>query len=162
MAFDPYRPLKNALGRFATGVTVAGCIAPDGAPLLVTVNSFTSVSLEPSLVLWCLERKATSFPAFMAADAYAITVLHAGQQAASERFSRYETQRPAPADVETMATGAPVLKERLAAFDCRVKDRHVAGDHVILVAQVAQFDHRAGAPLLYFASRYVKGPEAEE
>ena len=67
---DPYRPLKDAFGRFATGVAVAGCKGPKGDPVLITVNSFTSVSLEPPRVLSCLERRALSFPAFMGADAY--------------------------------------------------------------------------------------------
>lgn len=159
---DPYRPLKDAFGRFATGVALAGCAGPDGAPLLITVNSFTSVSLEPPLVLWCLERKASSFAAFMAAPSYAISILHDGQKDISERFARHPLEPLKPADYEIWETGAPVFRDRLAGFDCRVVDRHLAGDHVILIAEVVRFDARAGAPLLYFASNYAKGPEAEQ
>lgn len=158
---DPHRPLKNAFGRFATGVTVAGCAGPDGAPVFITVNSFASVSLTPPLVLWCIERKASTFPAFMAANAYSISVLHAGQQLASERFAAHSPM-VSPDEHETWETGAPILKERLAGFDCRIVQRHMAGDHVILVGEVTRFDAQAGAPLLYFASRYAEGPEAEE
>ena len=68
----------------------------------------------------------------------------------------------APHEYETWATGAPILKDRLAALDCRIVDRLSAGDHVILLGEVVQFDSRPGAPLLYFASDYRKGPEADQ
>jgi flavin reductase (DIM6/NTAB) family NADH-FMN oxidoreductase RutF len=159
---DPFRPLKDAFGRFATGVTVAGCAGPGGRPVLITVNSFASVSLDPPLVLWCIERRTSTFPAFMSADAYSVSVLRADQQVLSERFALHDPPPLLPHEYEIWATGAPILKERLAAFDCRITSRHVAGDHVILVAEVVKFEARDGAPLLYFASRYSKGPEAEQ
>jgi flavin reductase (DIM6/NTAB) family NADH-FMN oxidoreductase RutF len=158
---DPFRPLKDAFGRFATGVAVAGCIAKSKSPAMITVNSFSSVSLSPSLISWCIEQKATNFADFMAADAYAISVLRADQRAISERFAMRAPAPPLPQECETWKTGAPLLKERLAGFDCRVTDRVAAGDHVILVAEVVAFDKREGRPLLYFASRYFEGPEAE-
>ncbi|GAB4533655.1 MAG: flavin reductase family protein [Amphiplicatus sp.] len=159
---DPYRPLKDAFARFATGVALAGCAGPDGAPVLITVNSFASVSLAPPLVLWCIERRTSTFPAFMRADGYSINVLRADQQDLSERFALRE---PAPLDRaawEAWQTGAPILKDCLAAFDCRVVNRHEAGDHVIMVAEVLRSRAAGGRPLLYFASRYATGPEAEE
>jgi len=159
---DPHRPLKDAFGRYATGVAVAGCVKPDGGPVFLTINSFASVSLSPPLVLWCIERKTSTFPAFIAADAYSVSVLHAGQRAISERFAARAPGPLAAGDFEVWETGAPILKDRLAALDCRIKQRHVAGDHVILVAEVVRFDSRKGAPLLYFASRYEEGPEAEQ
>lgn len=158
---DPFRPLKDAFGRFATGVTIAGCAGADGAPVLITVNSFSSVSLEPPLVLWCIERRARTFPAFMSADGYSISVLRADQQEISERFAMHSPSPLKAGEYETWTTGAPILKDRLAAFDCLTTDRHVAGDHVILVAKVVKFEAREGAPLLYFASRYSTGPEAD-
>jgi flavin reductase (DIM6/NTAB) family NADH-FMN oxidoreductase RutF len=159
---DPFRPLKNAFGRFATGVALAGCRDVDGAPILLTVNSFTSVSLAPPLVLWCIEKKASTFNAFMTADAYSINILKAGQRAMSDRFAQHLPAPLQPHEYETWETGAPILKERLAAFDCRVSDRHDAGDHVVLIAEVVKFTAGEGAPLLYFASRYAEGPEAEQ
>ncbi|MGE0408189.1 MAG: flavin reductase family protein [Amphiplicatus sp.] len=163
---DPFRPLKDAFGRYATGVAIAGCAAPNagggGAPTLLTINSFASVSLAPPLVLWCIERRTSVFPDFMAADGYSINILHAGQQSLSERFAKHAPP-PLPADdYEIWETGAPILKDRLAAFDCRIAERHIAGDHVILVAEIVRFESRGGAPLLYYASRYAKGPEAEQ
>lgn len=159
---DPFRPLKNALGRFATGVALAGCKGSHGAPVMLTVNSFTSVSLDPALVLWCIEKTASTFSSFMAADGYSLTILHAGQRAQSERFAGHAPGPLKEDEFEVWATGAPILRDRLAGLDCRVRDRHEAGDHVILIAEVVKFDASVGAPLLYFASRYLEGPEAEQ
>lgn len=158
---DPFRPLKDAFGRFATGVCVAACADGRGGITAITINSFTSVSLDPPLVLWCIEKKASTFPAFASAASYSVSILGDAQQAISERFARHEPQPLAPHEYEIWRTGAPILKERLAGFDCEIVDRHQSGDHVILVARVVQFDSFAGAPLLYFASRYAKGPQAE-
>jgi len=161
MTIDPFRPLKNAFGRFATGVTVAACKNPDGAFTTITVNSFASVSLEPPLVLWCIDRQASSFEAFVAAQTYSISVLHDGQEAVSSRFAQRRPQKLAENEYEIWETGAPILKERLAGFDCKIIGRHRSGDHMILVGEVLRFDARPGAPLLYFASNYAKGPEAK-
>jgi len=158
---DPHRPLKNAFGRFATGIAIATCANARGGYTAITINSFTSVSLEPALVLWCLEGKASSFGDFMAAPSYAISILAADQQALAERFARHEPQSLQPHELELWLTGAPVLAGRLAGFDCKVVDRHRSGDHVILVGEVAQFDAFDGAPLMYFASRYAKGPATD-
>ncbi|MDZ7628535.1 MAG: flavin reductase family protein [Parvularculaceae bacterium] len=158
---DPYRPLKNAFGRFATGIAVAACANARGGYTALTVNSFTSVSLEPALVLWCIETKASAFGDFIDAPSYSISILDVAQQAMSERFARHSPEPLRPDEYELWLTGAPVLAHRLAAFDCRVAERHRSGDHVILVGEVVQFDSSEGAPLLYFASRYAKGPSTE-
>ncbi len=155
---DPFRPLKDAFGRFATGVAVAACVNPRGTLTAITINSFTSVSLDPALVLWCIEMKASSFADFTAAKSYSISVLNDGQQLMSERFAQHEPAPLTTGDYEIWKSGAPVLRERLAGFDCEIVDRHRSGDHVILVGRVLQFDSRAGAPLLYFASQYGRGP----
>ncbi len=150
---DEFRPLKDAFGRFATGVAVAGCAAGDGYAA-ITINSFASVALKPALLLWCIETRAPSYAAFMAADSYSVSVLKADQQAAAERFAARQHAPLADDEIEIWETGAPLLKQRLAGFDCRVQARHKAGDHVILVGEVARFDSAPGAPLIYFASRY--------
>lgn len=159
---DPYRPLKNAFGRFATGIAIATCANARGGYTAITINSFTSVSLEPALVLWCLEAKASSFADFISAPSYAISILAAGQQALSERFARHQPEPLRPDEYELWLSGAPVLSGRLAGFDCTVVDRHRSGDHVILVGEVAQFDAFDGAPLTYFASRYTSGPSTDD
>ena len=154
---DKFRPLKDAFGRFATGIGVAACRNQDGSYSAITINSFTSVSLEPALVLWCIENRASAYPAFMSGESYAISFLRADQQALSERFARYQPEPLAENEVEQWTTGAPILKERLAAFDCKIAARHKAGDHVILVGEVLRFDSAKGAPLIYFASNYHTG-----
>lgn len=158
---DPYRPLKNAFGRFSTGVAVAACANPRGGFTAITVNSFTSVSLEPPLVLWCIETRASTFPDFSASPSYSISVLSENQQAVSERFASHTPAPLAANEYEIWKTGSPILKERLAGFDCVIADRHRSGDHVILVAKVVEFDSRSGAPLTYYASRYGKGPDTD-
>ncbi len=159
---DPFRPLKDAFGRYATGVAVAACANPRGGFTMITINSFASVSLNPPLVLWCIENRASSFEDFAAADSYAISILTDRQQSVSERFASHAPAPLAAGEYEIWTSGAPVLSQRLAGFDCEIADRHSAGDHVILVGRVVAFDSHPGAPLTYFASRYGKGPKAPE
>ncbi len=161
METDPFRPLKDAFGRFATGVSVAACANARGGFTAMTVNSFTSVSLDPPLVLWCIEKRASSFPDFAAAGAYSISILNNRQQAVSERFAWHDPPTLTVDECVFWKSGAPILRERLAGFDCEVVDRHPSGDHIILIARVVQFDSFAGAPLLYFASRYADGPHTD-
>ncbi|MEM8935390.1 MAG: flavin reductase family protein [Pseudomonadota bacterium] len=151
---DVYRPLKDAFGRYATGVAIAACKAGDDEYVAITINSFTSVSLNPPLVLWCVERNASTFPAFMAADHYSVSILRADQKDASQRFASYQPKTLTGAEIEIWETGAPILKDRLAGFDCTIHERHQAGDHVILIGRVIQFDSIDGAPLVYYASGY--------
>ncbi|WP_411817794.1 flavin reductase family protein [Hyphococcus sp. DH-69] len=156
---DKYRPLKDAFGRFVTGIVVATCKDADGKLIAITVNSFTSVSLEPPLVLWCLDNRASTYSAFMGADSYGISILRADQRTESDRFARYAGPPVTEAEVEYWNSGSPILKDRLAGFDCKVVARHDAGDHVILVGEVTKFDSAEGEPLIYFASNYI--PDSE-
>lgn len=157
---DKIKALKTAFGRFATGIGVVACVGENDRTVAITVNSFSSVSLDPPLVLWCIERRARSFASFMSASSYAVSILSADQRAVSDRFASHDPGPFEPGEFETWDTGAPLLTERLAGFDCSVVARHDAGDHVILVGQVLKFDARSGAPLIYFASDYCEGPAA--
>lgn len=154
---DQFRPLKDAFGKFATGIAVAACPLEAGGFRLLTVNSFTSVSLQPALVLWCLENKASAYPAFMASDCFAISILPEGGEAMSNRFAGFAPAPLEQREYETWQTGAPILRERIAGFDCRVDRRHRAGDHVILVGEVVKYDSTNTPPLVYFASQYHAG-----
>ena len=151
---DP-RTLRDALGSFATGVTVVTCFDEQGRPFGLTVNSFTSVSLEPPLLLVCIAKDAASAPALIAAEHFAVNVLQTGQQPASIRFSTKVEDRFGPNDWSPGEFGAPVLRESLGVFECGNHAVHEAGDHHILVGQVlkASFDP-ALDPLLYFRRRY--------
>ncbi len=155
---DAFRPQKNAFARYPTGVTIVSCLPPHGTPLAITVNSFTSVSLDPTMVLWCLEDRSSVFDEFMAADNYAVSILAADQQDLSNRFATPGQHGFADGEGETFVTGAPLLSGRLAGFDCTISARHQAGDHVILVGAVQHFDSREGAPLIYAGREYLNGP----
>lgn len=151
---DP-RTLRDALGCFATGVTVVTAFAPDGTPIGLTANSFTSVSLSPPLLLVCIDRRAGSLPALELAEGFAVNVLHIGQQPTSNRFARPGEDRFADTAWDTGEFGAPVLAGTLAAFECRRHALHDGGDHVILIGEVvkARFEPRRD-PLLYFRGKY--------
>jgi len=151
---DP-RTLRDALGCFATGVTVVTCLGPDGAPAGLTVNSFTSVSLDPPLLLVCLYKQAASAEPLVAASHFAVNVLQTGQQPASIRFSTRDQDRFGTTPWDCGEAGAPILKDSLGVFECERFAVYDGGDHHILVGRVikASFD-AAVDPLLYFRGRY--------
>lgn len=154
MSIDP-SAFRAVLGRYATGVAVVTTRGGDGRPCGLTVNSFTSVSLEPPLVLFCLDRDAGSGPAFAANDCFAVNILEAGQAALSARFADPVAARFVDDGTTVWETGAPILTAALAALDCRVHGRHDGGDHVILVGRVLRAEViRDGAPLVYWRGGY--------
>lgn len=154
MTFDP-RHLRNALGWFATGVTIVTARSSAGELIGITANSFNTVSLDPPLVLFSLGRRALSLPLFEDAGAFAINVLSEDQKELSSVFA---TQGAAKFDnlaYEVWETGAPILPHTLASFECRTRSTHDGGDHVIFVGHVMRYrsdDH--GRPLLYFRGKY--------
>jgi len=148
------RAFRDAMGCFATGVCLATSKAGDGSPVGLTVNSFTSVSLDPPLVLFCLDKAADCLDVFTTASGFAITVLAADQQELSVRFAGHP-DRWAGVATEIWESGAPVVTGGLAAMDCARHAVHDAGDHVILVGRVLRLHSRPeGAPLLYFRGGY--------
>ncbi|WP_308514910.1 flavin reductase family protein [Sphingomonas flavescens] len=151
---DP-RTLRDALGCFATGVTVVTCVDTDGQPAGLTVNSFTSVSLDPPLLLVCLAKRAASAEALVGASHFAVNVLQTGQQPASIRFSTRDQDRFGATPWSTGEAGAPILKDSMGVFECARHAVHDGGDHHILIGQVvkATFDAKLD-PLLYFRGSY--------
>jgi flavin reductase (DIM6/NTAB) family NADH-FMN oxidoreductase RutF len=151
---DP-RTLRDALGCFATGVTVVTCLDADQKPVGLTVNSFTSVSLDPPLLLVCIDRLAASAGAMTGASHFAVNVLQTGQQPASIRFSTRHEDRFGPNDWSCGEYGAPVLNQSLSVFECERHAVHEAGDHHLLLGQVVKATFDASLdPLLYFRGRY--------
>lgn len=150
---DP-RTLRDALGCFATGVTVVTCLT-DGVPTGLTVNSFTSVSLDPPLLLVCIHKQATSADALVEASHFAINVLQTGQQPASITFSTRVEDRFGTMAWSCGEAGAPTLTDSLCVFECERFALYEGGDHHILVGHVvkASFD-AALDPLLFFRGRY--------
>ncbi|WP_433256554.1 flavin reductase family protein [Streptosporangium sp. CA-135522] len=148
------RSLRDALGQFATGVAVVTTAAPDGARAGVTVNSFTSVSLDPPLVLWCLSKRAPSAPVFLRAGRFAVNVLAAGQDHLSQRFARPLPDKFAGVEVRPGPGGVPMLAGTLAGFACRTVSTHDGGDHLIFVGEVGRFRWSEGEPLVFHAGGY--------
>jgi flavin reductase (DIM6/NTAB) family NADH-FMN oxidoreductase RutF len=146
------RELRDALGRFATGVTVVTTMTP-GGPLGMTVNSFASVSLDPPLVLWSPARRSSRFPAFEAASHFAVHVLSAGQRDLAVRFARkggdFSGLSPSLG-----AGDAPLFAGCAARFECRHAAGYDGGDHLIMVGEVLRFVGNDLPPLLYHRGGY--------
>lgn len=149
------RTLRDALGCFATGVTVLTARDDTGQPVGLTANSFTSVSLDPPLLLACIARTAASADVFRSTSTFAVNVLHIGQQPTSIRFSRRDEDRFGATPWEAGLDGTPILTGSLATFECARHAVHEGGDHIILIGQVerARFEPRRD-PLLYFRGKY--------
>jgi flavin reductase (DIM6/NTAB) family NADH-FMN oxidoreductase RutF/pimeloyl-ACP methyl ester carboxylesterase len=149
------RTLRDAMGCFATGVTIVTAHAPNGKPIGLTANSFTSVSLDPPLLLVCIANNAGSAEALRAADSFAVNVLQIGQQPVSNLFAGKGEDRFAGTRWEVGEYGAPILPSSLGIFECKRHALHEAGDHFLLVGQVekASFEPRRD-PLLYFRGKY--------
>lgn len=151
---DP-RTLRDALGCFATGVTIVTCLDKDGNPVGLTANSFTSVSLDPPLLLVCVAKQAATADPLTTAEHFAVNVLQTGQQPASITFSTRVEDRFGQTPWSLGEHGVPVLKDSLSLFECARHSVHDGGDHHILVGEVkkATFDPTLD-PLLYFRARY--------
>jgi flavin reductase (DIM6/NTAB) family NADH-FMN oxidoreductase RutF len=152
--------LRRAFGTFLTGVTVITTHDAEGRPRGMTANSFTSVSLDPPLLLVCVGKGASSYPAFDAADCFAVNLLHEGQKELSNAFASKRADKFAGVPYDRVHTGAPVLGECLTWFDCTVHQRVEAGDHVVLIGRVRAFGTSPSAPLAFCRGRYaaVKDP----
>ncbi len=151
------RTFRDALGCFATGVTVVTAFCPDGAPIGLTANSFTSVSLDPPLLLVCIANNAGSAPHLREAERFAVNVLQIGQQPTSNRFAGKGEDRFAATPWQTGEFGTPVLTGSLSSFECVRDAVHDGGDHFLLVGRVVKaiFEPRRD-PLLYFRGKYRK------
>jgi 3-hydroxy-9,10-secoandrosta-1,3,5(10)-triene-9,17-dione monooxygenase reductase component len=156
-ALSPER-LREALGAFATGVTIVTARGADGQPVGMTVNSFTSVSLDPPLVLWCVQRGVPPAEAFTEASHYAVHVLSADQRALSDRFADPSTlaMRFEGLALEEGPGGLPLIPGCPTRLSCALVQRHAAGDHDILVGRVLRVEHAAAQPLAFHAGRYVR------
>jgi flavin reductase (DIM6/NTAB) family NADH-FMN oxidoreductase RutF len=149
---------RQALGQFATGVTVVTARSAAGERVGLTVSSFNSVSLEPPLVLWSLNRTSHSMTAFDKVTHYAIHVLGADQQALGERFAGPRDLRWGHLTHSWSAEGSPLLPGCLAVFECVDHSRHEAGDHVIFVGRVMRCTgESAQPPLLYHGGQFHPG-----
>lgn len=148
------RDFRRALGQFATGVTVVSTRAKDGRRVGITVNSFSSVSLDPPLVLWSLSRQAASFEDFANASHFAINVLAANQHHLSRQFSMPLPDKFEGVECLEESAGCPLLKGATAHFVCRNVRQLDGGDHVIFLGEVEEYKWSEGEPLVFHSGRY--------
>ena len=145
---------RRACGRFATGVTIATVLDPDGAPHGLTVSSFTSVSLDPPLVLICLGHAVTVIDHFRAASSFGINILSADQRDLSDRFARKGQDRFNSLPWEPGETGVPLLPGAIAHIECAAHQRFTSGDHDIFVGRMVATRVAEADPILYHAGGY--------
>jgi len=151
MAFDG-QELRKIMGSFATGVTV---VTTDSEPPTgLTANSVTSLSLDPPLILFAVDKKAGSLAAFNETRRFAVSILTTEQQDISNRFATPGPKDFSDLSIKTAETGAPILADALAWADCRVVDVLPGGDHDIFIGEVVAGDVNVGDPLLYYAGKY--------
>lgn len=152
--------LRRAFGTFVTGVTVITTLEADGTPRGMTANSFTSVSLDPPLLLVCVAKSAASYAAFTEAPCFAVNILHEGQVDVSATFASKSPDKFQSVNHDRAHTGAPVLTDSLTWFDCSLHSSVDAGDHAILIGRVRAFGTSPSAPLGFCRGRYasVKDP----
>ncbi|MFY9726076.1 MAG: flavin reductase family protein [Bryobacteraceae bacterium] len=148
------KDFRRACGRFSTGVTIASVVDRQGMPHGLTVSSFTSVSLDPPLVLIALAHSASVMDAFSNASFFAINVLAAGQRDLAERFALKGHDRFDGLAWHAGETGSPLLPGTLAEIECAIRQRFTAGDHDLFVGEMVRAVVRGGEPLLYFSGRY--------
>jgi len=144
---------RAALGGFATGIAVILVPAGDHA-IGLTVNSFTSVSLDPPLVLWCLGDKSDRGVHFRAAPGFAVNILGADQKDIAERCAKRGQYRFELDELDHTHPGRPALPGALTRLWCDMHDQIVLGDHIAMVGRVQAFDHRGGDGLTYFSGGY--------
>ncbi len=155
---------RHVLGHYPTGVAVITASGPDG-PIGMAMNSFTSVSLDPPLVLFCPALSSGTWPGIREAGAIAVNVLSSGQQEVSRTFARRDVDRFAGLAWTPGSSGAPLLLDALGWLECRVQAEYPAGDHVVVIAAIERMgvhDDLAD-PLVFFRGGYYEGiPAAAE
>ncbi len=145
---------RKTCAQFATGIAIATVAAADGQPLGITVNSFTSVSCAPPLVLVCIDYRSSILPHFRNSIYHGINILNEDQREVSARFSKPELDRFEALGWHIGMTGVPVLDQALATMECRITQTVEAGDHAIFIAEVVNAETGEGRPLLYYGSDY--------
>jgi 4-hydroxyphenylacetate 3-hydroxylase, reductase component len=145
---------RRACGQFATGITVVTVVDSKGHPHGMTVNSFSSVSLDPPLVLVSIDLRNAILGHFLATSFFAINVLAEHQEPLSQRFSSTAANRFDGIEWHPAISGTPLLSEALAHLECSVTRTFEAGDHTVLIGEVLRAGYREGKPLVYFNRRY--------
>ena len=156
VALNEDRRFRNALGKFATGVTVVTTATSEGEPVGVTASSFNSVSLDPPLVLWSLAKSAKSMEAFSTSGHFAVHILAASQEDISNRFARPGADKFDGIGWTPSTLGSPLLPDCAAQFQCKTSYQYEGGDHVIFVGEVIGFEETNKSPLVFHGGVYAE------
>ncbi|MEJ5059347.1 MULTISPECIES: flavin reductase [unclassified Pseudomonas] len=148
------RALRDAFGSFATGVTIVTTAGSGGVDIGLTANSFSSVSLDPPMVLWSLARTSLNMDAFRNSGHFAVHILSADQEALSGRFASKGIDRFEGLALDRGPDGIPMLPDCMARFACKLAYQYEGGDHVIFVGEIVDFSHSAQKPLVFHGGRY--------
>lgn len=151
------RELRNALGSFGTGVTIITTRDREGKPHGMTVNSFSSVSLNPPLILWSASLYANSLAAFQQSSHFVVNILAHDQIELSNKFAKQSDDKFVDVDHLPLESGAPVLIGSAAHFECRNEFRHYGGDHIIFIGHVERFAYTDKPTLLFCRGKYIRG-----
>jgi 3-hydroxy-9,10-secoandrosta-1,3,5(10)-triene-9,17-dione monooxygenase reductase component len=150
------REFRDAMGCFATGITVVTARSKEGENVGCTANSFSSVSLDPPLVLWAIAKNANSYDAFIQAENFAIHVLHSGQEDMSRLFATKDVDKFSEIEWTEGQGGTPLLNEYSVRFECTTEDIYEGGDHMIIVGRVFNMDNPDAEPLGFYQGKYAK------
>ncbi len=148
------RSLRQLLGQYATGITVVTALDVNQRKIGMTANSFTSVSLDPPLILWNIAKSATHFEDFKQAEYFAINILNEDQYLESNHFSKSADDKFEGLDDVDEYMGIPILNKSLTTFVCRQYELHEAGDHYIIVGQIEACRNQMGNPLVFHNGQY--------
>ena len=151
---DALLAFRACLGQFATGVSVVTCSGSDGHPCGITANSFSSVSLEPPLVLWNIAKASNSLNDFLHTNDFAIHILTNRQVDLSKQFAKSDHTQFDGVRFDRSPANVPILPDCLAVFECSRYQVHDAGDHYIIVGHVDRFSWDKSEPLVFFSGKY--------
>ncbi|MBY0567940.1 MAG: flavin reductase family protein [Hyphomonadaceae bacterium] len=157
----PDQIFRRVMSAFATGVTVVSATGAGGRMAGITVNSLTSVSLNPRLLLWCLGDQSERYDFFAAAETWGVTMLGAADEAQARRFARAESEAIEPSEAEMFAN-VPVLQTGVAHIACRTHDRRQAGDHLLIIGEVLDLKVKPGPALTFFRGSYGRADDPRE
>lgn len=154
---EKHKHLRSAFGQFATGITIITTRDSAGKPVGITANSFASVSLDPPLVSWCIDKGATRYPEFIGAQYYTINVLNSEQRAVSDLFAMRSWDSALFDEVEWFEGlhNVPQIPGAIARFQCKTHNLYEGGDHMIIVGAVEEFAAAPQSPLVFFQGEYL-------
>lgn len=150
MVLEKEKLFKEIMGSYPTGVTIVTTTDSQGDPVGLTVNSFTSVSINPLLVLWCIDHKASSFEVFQQCNGFAIHTLASDQKDLCWAFAGKEPDRFSKAEWSLSEHNVPIINGSYGVMQCKLVQRINAGDHTILIGEVVELNKTDKEPMLYF------------